>query len=141
MLNCRQSNFALAYLRYIRDDTASAAFVIGDTNVKVLLLAAQPALACAIPTTQQVIVWQRRVTEQQLRGSRNGLHVRDRNPALEHSTGSLDLVRQITAGGKAADIVAPADFLDVGLFLKPAGYADYDIKFAAIKNGFGIFAE
>jgi hypothetical protein len=39
--------------------------------------------------------------------------------------------------GKAADFVAPADFLDMDLFLKPAGYADYDIKFAATKMVFG----
>jgi len=44
--------------------------------------------------------------------------------------GSLDLVRQATAGGQVADIVAPADYLDIDLFLKPAGYVDYDILFA-----------
>jgi hypothetical protein len=37
--------------------------------------------------------------------------------------------------------VAPADFLDIDLFLKPDGYADYDIKFAAAKMVLGIFAE
>ena len=44
--------------------------------------------------------------------------------------GSLDLVRQATADGQVADIVAPADYLDIDLFLKPAGYVDYDILFA-----------
>ena len=44
--------------------------------------------------------------------------------------GSLDLVRQATAGGLPADIVAPADYLDIDLFLKPAGYVDYNILFA-----------
>jgi hypothetical protein len=29
--------------------------------------------------------------------------------------------------------VAAADFLDIDLFPKPTGYADYDIKFAATK--------
>ena len=46
------------------------------------------------------------------------------------SYGSLDLVRQVTAGGQAADIVAPADYLAIDLFLKPGGYADYNILFA-----------
>ncbi|HME43034.1 MAG TPA: substrate-binding domain-containing protein [Syntrophorhabdales bacterium] len=44
--------------------------------------------------------------------------------------GSLDMLRQATAGGQAADIVAPADYLDIDLFLRPAGYADYNILFA-----------
>ena len=48
----------------------------------------------------------------------------------DQAFGSLDLVRQATAGGQAADIVAPADYLDIDLFLKPTGYVDYDILFA-----------
>jgi molybdate/tungstate transport system substrate-binding protein len=44
--------------------------------------------------------------------------------------GSLDLAKQVTAGGYAADIYAPADHLDIELFLKPAGYADYNILIA-----------
>ncbi|HUJ88799.1 MAG TPA: substrate-binding domain-containing protein, partial [Syntrophorhabdales bacterium] len=31
---------------------------------------------------------------------------------------------------QAADIVAPADYLDIDLFLKAAGFADFDIRFA-----------
>lgn len=44
--------------------------------------------------------------------------------------GSVDAGRQITAGGKRADLYAPADYLDIDLFMKPAGYADFDIVFA-----------
>ena len=44
--------------------------------------------------------------------------------------GSVDAGRQITAGGEACDLYAPADFLDIDLFLKPAGYADFNIVFA-----------
>ena len=44
--------------------------------------------------------------------------------------GSVDAGRQITAGGQAADLYAPADYLDVDLFMKPAGYADFNIVFA-----------
>src|SRR5690242_14679818 len=43
--------------------------------------------------------------------------------------GSVDLVRQVTAGGKSADILASADYLDIDNFLKPAGAASYDIVF------------
>jgi molybdate/tungstate transport system substrate-binding protein len=44
--------------------------------------------------------------------------------------GSVDAGRQITAGGQACDLYAPADFLDIDLFMKPAGYANFDIVFA-----------
>jgi molybdate/tungstate transport system substrate-binding protein len=42
----------------------------------------------------------------------------------------VDAGRQITAGGQACDLYAPADYLDIDLFMKPAGYADFDIVFA-----------
>jgi molybdate/tungstate transport system substrate-binding protein len=44
--------------------------------------------------------------------------------------GSLDAGRQITAGSHPCDLYAPADYLDIDLFLKPAGYADFTILFA-----------
>jgi len=44
--------------------------------------------------------------------------------------GSVDAGRQITAGGSKSDLYAPADYLDIDLFMKPAGYADFDIVFA-----------
>jgi molybdate/tungstate transport system substrate-binding protein len=44
--------------------------------------------------------------------------------------GSVDAGRQITAGGQACDLYAPADFLDIDLFMKAAGYADFNIVFA-----------
>src|SRR5580700_6979191 len=44
--------------------------------------------------------------------------------------GSVDAGRQITAGGQACDLYAPADYLDIDLFMKPAGYANFNIVFA-----------
>src|SRR5579862_3558478 len=44
--------------------------------------------------------------------------------------GSVDAGRQITAGGQKADLYAPADFLDIDLLMKPAGYSDFNIVFA-----------
>src|SRR5437763_923229 len=55
---------------------------------------------------------------------RTGIQVRD------HAMGSVDAGRQITAGGHACDLYAPADYLDIDLFMKPAGYADFNIVFA-----------
>jgi len=55
---------------------------------------------------------------------RTGIQVKD------NAMGSVDAGRQITAGGHACDLYAPADYLDIDLFMKPAGYADFDIVFA-----------
>jgi ABC-type molybdate transport system substrate-binding protein len=44
--------------------------------------------------------------------------------------GSVDAGRQVTAGGQKADLYAPADYLDIDLLMKPAGYADFNIVFA-----------
>ena len=44
--------------------------------------------------------------------------------------GSVDAARQITSGGQKADLYAPADYLDIDLLMKPAGYSDFNIVFA-----------
>jgi molybdate/tungstate transport system substrate-binding protein len=101
------------------------------------LLVAQPALACVTPTTQQVIVWHAGSLTNAFKALETAFTCQTGIQVTDHSTGSLDLVRQITAGGQAADVVAPADFLDIDLFLKPAGYVDYDIRFAETKMVLG----
>jgi molybdate/tungstate transport system substrate-binding protein len=55
---------------------------------------------------------------------RTGIQVKD------VAMGSVDAGRQITAGGQACDLYAPADYLDIDLFMKPAGYANFNIVFA-----------
>lgn len=45
------------------------------------------------------------------------------------SAGSADAARRITTGQEPCDIFASADFEDIDLLLKPAGFADYDILF------------
>jgi molybdate/tungstate transport system substrate-binding protein len=44
--------------------------------------------------------------------------------------GSVDAGRQITAGGQKADLYAPADYLDIDLLMKPAGFSEFNIEFA-----------
>jgi molybdate/tungstate transport system substrate-binding protein len=102
-----------------------------------LLAAAQPALACVTPTTQQVIVWHAGSLTNSFKAFEPAFTCQSGIQVVDHSTGSLDLVRQITFGGQAADVVVPADFLDIELFLKPAGYADYDIRFISTKMVLG----
>jgi molybdate/tungstate transport system substrate-binding protein len=85
---------------------------------------------CVPPSNRQLIIF------------RAGSLTRAFNPLIENFTcrtgiqvkdvamGSVDAGRQITAGGQACDLYAPADYLDIDLFMKPAGYADFNIVFA-----------
>src|SRR5271163_3323741 len=85
---------------------------------------------CVPPSSQQVIIYR----AGSLTGAfkpleaaftcQTGIQVKD------SAMGSVDAGRQITAGGKACDLYAPADYLDIDLFMKPAGYANFDIVFA-----------
>jgi molybdate/tungstate transport system substrate-binding protein len=47
----------------------------------------------------------------------------------EVAAGSVDVARRITTGQEPCDIFASADFKDIDLLLKPAGFANYDILF------------
>src|SRR5579859_1357768 len=89
---------------------------------------AQPS--CVQPSSQQLIVYHAGSLTaafgpvEQAFTCQTGVQVQD------VTGGSVDLLRQLTAGGKPADIVASADYVDIDNFLKPAGTASYDIVFA-----------
>ena len=46
------------------------------------------------------------------------------------ANGSVDDARQVTSGGQPADVFAAADYFNIEQFLRPVGYADYNIAFA-----------
>jgi molybdate/tungstate transport system substrate-binding protein len=88
------------------------------------------APACVAPNGRQVVIYRA--------GSLTGAF----KPLIDRFTcetgvqvkdlamGSVDAGRQITAGGQACDLYAPADDSVIDLFMKPAGYAAYTIVFA-----------
>src|ERR1700730_16681829 len=82
---------------------------------------------CVQPTDQQLTVYHAGSLSaaftpvEQAFTCKTGVQVQDM------TGGSVDLLRQVTAGGKPADIVASADYVDIDNFLKPAGVASYDI--------------
>jgi len=49
---------------------------------------------------------------------------------VDVAAGSVDAARRITAGQEPCDIYASADDKDIDVFLKPAGFADFNIAFA-----------
>lgn len=54
-----------------------------------------------------------------------GIHIQD------VAGGSVSLARKVTAGGKACDIYAGADFEVIDRMMKPAGVADFSIRIAS----------
>ena len=85
---------------------------------------------CVPPSSQQLIIYRagsltRAFTPiEKAFTCQTGIQVKD------VAMGSVDAGRQITAGGQACDLYAPADYLDIDLFMKPAGYANFNIVFA-----------
>ena len=100
-----------------------------------LFFVATPAMLaqttnCAPPSGQQLIIYRAgsltRAFQPLIKTftCQTGIQVKD------EAMGSVDAGRQITAGGQACDLYAPADYLDIDLFMKPAGYANFNIVFA-----------
>ena len=85
---------------------------------------------CVPPSTQQLIIYRAgsltRAFTPLIKAftCQTGIQVKD------VAMGSVDAGRQITASGQACDLYAPADYLDIDLFMKPAGYAKFNIVFA-----------
>jgi len=94
------------------------------------LAAVAQTLNCVPPSSQQVIIYRAGsltrafVPLEKVFTCQTGIQVKDM------AMGSVDAGRQITAGGQSCDLYAPADYLDIDLFLKPAGYANFNIVFA-----------
>src|SRR5215469_6439198 len=104
-------------------------------NALLFALTATPAMVaqttnCAPLSTQQLIIYRAGSLTRAFQSliktftCQTGIQVKD------EAMGSVDASRQITAGGQACDLYAPADYLDIDLFMKPAGYANFDIVFA-----------
>jgi len=105
------------------------------TRAILLTLAlASPAIAqtanCAPPTDQQLIIYRAGSLTRAFKPLEAAFTCQTGIQVKDEAMGSVDAGRQITAGGQACDLYAPADYLDIDLFMKPAGYANFDIVFA-----------
>jgi len=94
------------------------------------LLASAQTTNCVPSSSQQLIIYRAGSLTRAFQPlvaaftCQTGIQVKDL------AMGSVDAGRQITAGGQACDLYAPADYLDIDLFMKPAGYANFNIVFA-----------
>lgn len=93
-------------------------------------VATAQAPACAPPSNQQLIVYRAGSLTSAFRPLEAAFTCQTGVQVKDVAMGSVDAGRQITAGGQACDLYAPADYLDIDLFMKPAGYANFNIVFA-----------
>src|SRR6202142_2255464 len=85
---------------------------------------------CAPPSNQQLIIYRAGSLTRAFKPLESAFTCQTGIQVKDVAMGSVDAGRQITAGGQACDLYAPADYLDIDLFMKPAGYANFDIVFA-----------
>src|SRR5262245_57170654 len=105
--------------------------IIGTALLSVFLTSVVAQTKTCVPLSgEQLIIYRAGsltrafVPLEQIFTCQTGIQVRD------VAMGSVDAARQITAGGQKADLYAPADYLDIDLLMKPAGYSEFNIVFA-----------
>src|SRR5580658_7225833 len=85
---------------------------------------------CVPPSDQQIIIYRAGSLTRAFKPLEAAFTCQTGIQVKDEAMGSVDAGRQITAGGHPCDLYAPADYLDIDLFMKPAGYANFDIVFA-----------
>ncbi len=95
-----------------------------------LSVAAAQTTNCAPASQQQLIIYRAGSLTRAFAPLEAAFTCQTGIQVKDSAMGSVDAGRQITAGGQPCDLYAPADYLDIDLFMKPAGYADFDIVFA-----------
>lgn len=95
-----------------------------------LASAAAAQTTCAATTNEQLIIYRAGSLTRAFAPIEKAFTCQTGIQVKDMAMGSVDAGRQITAGGNRCDLYAPADYLDIDLFMKPAGYANFDIVFA-----------
>jgi molybdate/tungstate transport system substrate-binding protein len=85
---------------------------------------------CVPPSSQQLIIYRAGSLTRAFKALEATFTCQTGIQVADNAMGSVDAARQITAGGHACDLYAPADYSDIDLFMKPAGYANFNIVFA-----------
>ncbi len=89
-----------------------------------------PSQSCVPLSGQQLIIYRAGSLSRAFKPLEAAFTCQTGIEVKDSAMGSVDAGRQITAGGHACDLYAPADYADIDLFMKPAGYANFNIVFA-----------
>jgi molybdate/tungstate transport system substrate-binding protein len=108
---------------------------VNPSQFKIVLIVAAiwcvpGASACVPVSSRQLIIYRAGSLTRAFKPLEEAFTCETGIQVKDTAMGSLDAGRQIAAGGQACDLYAPADYLDIDLFMKPAGYASFDIVFA-----------
>ena len=107
------------------------AFAIGTVLFSAFTASAAAQVKNCVPqSSQQLIIYRAGSLTRAFEPLKKAFTCQTGIQVTDVAMGSVDAARQITAGGHKADIYAPADYLDIDLLMKPAGYADFNIVFA-----------
>jgi molybdate/tungstate transport system substrate-binding protein len=85
---------------------------------------------CIPPTGQKLIIYRPGSLTRSFKPIEAAFTCQTGIEIKDMAMGSVDAARQITGGGQSCDLYATADYSDIDLFMKPAGYADFTIVFA-----------
>ena len=85
---------------------------------------------CVPPSNQQIIIYRAGSLSRAFKPLEAAFTCQTGIQVKDMAMGSVDAGRQITAGEAPCDLYAPADYSVIDLFMKPAGYADFNIVFA-----------
>ena len=106
-------------------------FAIGAVLLSVFTASAGAQMKNCVPqSSQQLIIYRAGSLTRAFEPLKQTFTCQTGIQVTDVAMGSVDAARQITAGGQKADIYAPADYLNIDLLMKPAGYADFSIVFA-----------
>jgi molybdate/tungstate transport system substrate-binding protein len=86
--------------------------------------------SCVPPSGQEIIIYRAGSLTRAFKPLEAAFTCQTGVQVKDNAMGSVDAARQITAGGHACDLYAPADYSDIDLFMKPARYASFNIVFA-----------
>ena len=107
------------------------AFAIGTVLFSAFTASAAAQVKDCVPqSSQQLIIYRAGSLTRAFEPLKQAFACQTGIQVTDVAMGSVDAARQITAGGHRADIYAPADYLDIDLLMKPAGYADFNVVFA-----------
>jgi molybdate/tungstate transport system substrate-binding protein len=107
---------------------SASAFVL--LTLSLISTAMGQTQTCVPASSQQLIIYRAGSLSRAFKPLEAAFTCQTGIPVKDMVMGSVDAARQITAGGQSCDLYAPADYSDIDLFMKPAGYADFNVVFA-----------
>ena len=96
---------------------------------------------CVPPSNQQLIIYRAGSRTRAFKPLEDAFTCQTGIQVKDTAMGSVDAGRQITAGGQACDLYAPADYLDIDLFMKTRRLCGFRYRVRPRTDGADVFGE